>query len=181
MTGSPARQSESATRGAGRRPRRLPHRVGLFLVGLLLLSIVALLPFALAGVVEEVSGGNGPNYLVVAGRQSQTESYAQINLRMTSIDEWQHLATIEASGNRSCPTACPWIDRIHLISVPTADQRGQGLPPYATLQFPLNQKGVSQQITLPISGAAIRYPFDHYTLELAVVVQRERDGSAAHP
>jgi len=156
----------------GRLRWRLSHRVGVFGVGAILLGAMAMLPFVLAGVVGQIVGGNGPNYPLFSGDRLQPADQARLNLKLTSLDEWDRSVQILVSGIRVCGGTCTTTDRIQLISIPPSADKGYGLPPYQTITFPPNQRGVSEEIKLPVSGDATRYPFDHYHLELAVVIQR---------
>jgi len=169
MRESPGRQPDGA---AGHAHWWLPNRVGVFAVGAVLLGAVAMLPFVLAGVVGQIVGGNGPNYPLFSGSRLQPTDQARLNLKLTGLDEWNRSVQILVSGIRVCGGPCTTTDRIQLISIPGAEDKGYGLPPYQTIAFPPNQRGVSQEIKLPVSGDATRYPFDHYRLELAAVIQR---------
>ena len=156
---------------AGRASRQLPNQVAVLVVGALLLGTIALLPFVVAGVVGQIVGGNGPNFAIFSGSRSQPDN-VHLNAKLTGLDEWNRNVTILVSGIRVCDGPCTTTDRIQLVSIPAPADRGYGLPPYETIAFPPNQRSVSQEIKLPISGDATRYPFDHYRLELAVVIQR---------
>jgi hypothetical protein len=157
---------------ASRPARRLPHRLAVLVVAAVLLGTVAMLPFVLAGVVGEIVGGHGPNYPLFSASRNQPNDQAHLNLKVTSLDEWNRSVQILVSGIRSCGGPCSTTDRIQLISIPPVADKGYGLPPYQTITFAPTQRGVSEEVKLPVSGDATRYPFDHYRLELGVVIQR---------
>ena len=150
----------------------MPHRVAFFLVASLLLGSLALLPFVLAGVAQDIAQSANPTYPITPEQPQPAATRTLLNIRMTGLDEWQRLVTAEVSGHRVCAGGCTGSDRIHFVSIPVAAERGKGLPPYATITFPPSQKGVSQKIDLPVWGDPIRFPFDRYGLRIAVVVQR---------
>jgi hypothetical protein len=156
---------------AGRAATLLTHRLAVFIVAAVLLGAVAMLPFVLAGVVGQIVGGNGPNFPIFSSNRSQPDE-AHLNLKLTSLDEWNRSAQLLVSGIRVCGGPCTTTDRIQLISIPPAADKGFGLPPYQTIAFTPNQRSVTQEIKLPVSGDATRYPFDGYRLELGVVFQR---------
>lgn len=158
------------------RPKRLPHRIAFFTVAVLLLSIVALLPLALGGVVEDIDQSANPTYSLMADYHHEGDTHSHVNFSINGLDEWQRMATIEVSGHHICTTACPWTDRFLFVAIPVAAEDGEGLPPYASVSFSPSTNEVTQDIKLPVSGDAIRYPFDRYGLELAVVMQRVYPG-----
>jgi hypothetical protein len=157
---------------AERPPNTVPHRVGFFLVALLLLSLVALLPFVLTGVVEDIDQTGNPTYPLYSDYDARSSTRTHANLDVTQLDEWRRAVTIQVSGHHVCDTPCSWDDRLMLVSIPPPREDGEGLPPMATVDFRPTSLAVSQSITLPVFGAPIRYPFDHYTLRVGVVLQR---------
>ena len=155
-----------------KRPNRLPHRIAFIVVAALLFGILLLLPMVLAGVVQDIAQSANPTYRIVTSGQGEASSHANINLAVENLDEWQRKITIVVAGHHICQVACDWTDRILFVSIPVAAEDGEGLPPSVTLNFPAGIQEVSQEITLPVSGDAIRYPFDTYGLELGVIMQR---------
>ena len=151
---------------------KLTRQAAFFLVGALLLGLVAVLPFALADVVEDIAQSANPTYEIMADYRDEGGTHSHVNLALTSLDEWQRMVTIAVSGNHVCATPCDWTDRFVLVALPVQSEDGEGLPPYASVSFGPDDKAVSQQVKLPVSGDAIRYPFDRYGLRLAVVMQR---------
>jgi hypothetical protein len=152
--------------------RRLPHRVAFFSVAFMLLSIVALLPFALAGVIGQTVESASPTYKLMSGPQNQNVSHSHVNLQLTGLDEWQRTVAIMVAGHHICEGGCNWTDRLMFVSIPPVEEDGEGLPPFATVDFKATSLAITQSITLPIYGAPVRYPFDSYGLRVAVVLQR---------
>jgi hypothetical protein len=157
---------------ANRVRRRLPKRAAFVSVAALLLGIVALLPFALAGVVEDIAQSANPTFPIMADYHDEAATHSHVNLSVTNLDEWQRYVTIGVSGHHACATTCDWSDRVLLVSIPVASEDGEGLPPYAAISFAPGAKEVTQEVKLPVSGDPIRYPFDRYGLELGVIMQR---------
>jgi hypothetical protein len=152
--------------------RHLPHRIAFCIVAFLLLSILALLPFALTDVIEDITQSANPTYSLVSTAPAPAASHSRINLALSSLDEWKRTATISVSGHHVCDNGCQWTDHLLFVSIPPGREDGEGLPPYAAVDFRPSALAVSQDITLPVYGDPIRYPFDHYRLRLAVVMQR---------
>jgi hypothetical protein len=75
-------------------------------------------------------------------------------------------------GTPSLPEPCDHQERFLFVAYPTTSDDGQGLPPFAAVTFDSSDDEVTQQITLPLTGDQIRYPFDVYTLRLGVIMQR---------
>jgi hypothetical protein len=152
--------------------RHLPHRVAFFVVAFLLLGILALLPFALTDVLEDIGESANPTYFLMSPQQTPADTHSRINLAFTELDEWKRTARITVSGHHVCDSGCLWTDHLLFVSIPPGREDGEGLPPYAAVDFRPSALAVSQDITLPVYGDPIRYPFDHYGLRLALVLQR---------
>lgn len=157
---------------APRSPRHLPHRAAFFVLAAFLLATLALLPVAFSSVIADVIENGNRTYFVLGDHQHQDPDRVMLNLRMNGLDEWQRTVSIQVSGHRDCSAACTGTDRIQFISIPLATEDGEGLPPYVFVTFPPGSRTVSDKLELPVSGRAIRYPFDTSRLELGVVAQR---------
>ncbi len=153
-------------------PKHLPHRVAFFLIAALLFGIIALLPFVLEDVVLDVSESANPTYAILGDYAKVADTRTHLNLNVTDLDEWHRKLTIQVSGHHVCPNSCTWTDRLLFVSVPIPREDGEGLPPFTTVDFGPSALAVTKEVTLPVSGHAIRYPFDRYGLELGVVLQR---------
>ncbi|HEY5104768.1 MAG TPA: hypothetical protein VII65_06950, partial [Acidimicrobiales bacterium] len=55
---------------------------------------------------------------------------------------------------------------MQLFSVHTEPSGALGSPPSAYVDLPTDSSDIDQQITLPMEGKLIDYPFDHYRLLL---------------
>jgi len=64
------------------------------------------------------------------------------------------------------------------MSIPLAKEDGEGLPPYADVTFAPGARSVTEALQLPVSGHAIRYPFDTSGLRLGAVAQRSMSNVA---
>lgn len=161
---------------------KLRHKLGLTAVAVLLLFILALLPFALSSVVTDIlQPSTNHVYRITPAGTEPAETRSHLQLDINSLDEWQHLVTIQVSGTHVCHAQCPWNDRFLLISAYGSDVQVEGLPPSQAVTFPGSAMELTQRVTLPISGDPIRYPFDHYRLVLGIIMQRVYpDGTTAN-
>ena len=151
---------------------RAPHRASFFILGAVLLGTLALLPIALGGVLADVLEISRPTYFVFGDHEREDSDRVLLNLSMVSLDEWQRMVTIQVSGHRDCAAGCTGTDRVQFMSIPISTEDGEGLPPYAIVAFPPGERSVTDQLRLPVSEHAIRYPFDKAGLRLGVVAQR---------
>ena len=151
---------------------RISHRAAFFALAALLLLTIALLPIALSSVIADLVEDAHTTYFVFGDHKHQDPDRVMLNLSMTALDEWQRSLSMNVSGHRDCAAGCTGTDRIQFISIPTDKENGEGLPPYAIVNFAPGVRSVSQQIQLPVSGHAIRYPFDTSGLRLGAVAQR---------
>ena len=74
-----------------------------------------------------------------------------------------------------CHPACSWNDRFLFVSALdglSLDPEREGLPPAESVTLPPTAQNLNQDITLPLTGYPIRYPFDSYQLGLGVIMQR---------
>jgi hypothetical protein len=146
------------------------HRLAFFVVGALLLTTVMMLPFVLSDMLSDVRGKDLAVYPVVqAGNVADVRTY--LHLTLTDLNDWSRIATFQVSGNQECQGACPWSDRVLLVSA-RSESRAEGLPPSATITLPAVDKVITKTATLPVRGNPTAYPFDSYHLNLGVIMQR---------
>jgi hypothetical protein len=153
-------------------PAQFTHRGAFFVIAALLASAIALLPLAIASVIVDLVQDPGRTYFIFGDHQHQDSDRVMLNLRMNGIDEWQRTVNISVSGHRDCSSACTGSDRIQFMSIPVAKEDGEGLPPYAAIAFGPGVRSVTEQIELPITEHAIRYPFDSPSIKMGAVAQR---------
>jgi len=149
------------------------HRLAFTLVAILVLSILVTLPFVVTGIFSDiVSPQSNHLYRLTPPNVSESPTRSRLHLDITAIDEWNHVASVRLSGSHICDTPCAWSDRLLFVAIPEAGIDGEGLPPAQAVTLGTTDQEVDQMLTLPIAGEPIRYPFDQYQLELAVVLQR---------
>jgi hypothetical protein len=147
--------------------------VALLLVATLLLFILAMLPFMVASIVENIVGPpSGRIFPLSAPRESADGSHTHLHVTVVQIDETQLVATLRVSGHHICPAGCGWSDQVLLFSIHDDELTTEGLPPSVTVTLPATDIAVSQTVQLPIRGQPIHFPFDTYQLWLGVVLQR---------
>lgn len=157
----------------------MKYKVGFAVVATLLLLTVVLAPFVVTDMVVHILHPqvNRVYHLVGPGtRPANTRS--RLNLAPIALDTWRGTVTLDVSGTHVCRPACPWSDRFFFVSLPQDGQQAEGLPPFQTVTLPPIARAATQQITLPLAGQPIRYPFDSYQLGLGIIMERAwPDGS----
>jgi len=150
------------------------YRIAFIGTAMLMLGIVVTLPFSLASIVDDVVGpATGTVFpLLKVPPAAIAPDHGRLHLAVTDVDEIQRVATLRVSGHHVCEAACPWRDRLLLVSVTPDDGDAEGLPPSAAVLLPQTSEVVSESIRLPVRGVPIRYPFDRYHLDLGIALQR---------
>jgi hypothetical protein len=154
----------------------LRYRLAFTLVATLLLFIVVTLPFSLVSVVDDLLGSPDSSvYPVPLADRPVAPAAVQthLHLALVSIDELQRLITIRVSGNRLCDdNDCGPDEQLTFFSLAADAHLTEGQPPSVVLPLPRQPGPLSTTLQLPIEGVAVRYPFDAYTMELALRYQR---------
>jgi len=151
----------------------LQHRVAFALIATLLLCILAMLPFTVASVVDELLGPpEGRVYYVPGATVPAAATHTRLHVAVAALDDFQQLATLRVSGHHQCAGGCGWSDRVLFFAIPPADEAPEGLPPSATVTLPADTVAITDSFQLPARGHPTRYPFDTYELWLGVVLQR---------
>jgi hypothetical protein len=153
--------------------RHWHYRTGFAVTIVLLLFTGALLPMTLASVVANIQGPpQGRQFLVSAvPRNALSPTHTDLQLQLIQLDEVQQLATLRVIGYHICETACAWSARVQFYSL-IDELDAAGLPPSVSITLPPSRDAVTQTIQLPIQGLPLRYPFDEYTLQLGLVLDR---------
>src|SRR5262249_719242 len=137
---------------------------------LLLLVIVALLPFTVTDVVEDVLDQSAPVAEILPPSPAGPEVRSSLHLEVTALNEWEGTVSIRVAAHQSCGRTCPWGDRFLILSA-----YGDSTDPHPVtdiVTLPATQHDVTQVVKLPVFGDPIRYPFDKYRLGLGVIVER---------
>src|SRR5919202_700463 len=155
---------------------RLGHRIGFAVITTLLLFILVSLPLALSSVAQELLQ---PQARFGAALFDPTtppaETHSRLTVDLIDLNEWEHTVKIQVSGIHVCHPACSWNDRFLFVSALdglSLDPGLEGLPPAQSVTIPPTAQEVNEDITLPLTGYPIRYPFDSYQLGLGVIMQR---------
>jgi hypothetical protein len=143
------------------------------LVTLVVLCILALMPFALTSAMADITEQSAPVYVLNTSAPDQEVS-ANAHLQVITLNEWESTVSIRVAAHQSCDRECPWGDRYLFTSV-YGDTHGEedDRPATDVVTLAATARDVTQVIKLPIYGDPIRYPFDSYELAIGVVVDRE--------
>jgi hypothetical protein len=155
-------------------PRRWPFRVALILIAAILIGMVIVLPMGFGSVVDEIvePAESAVYTLPIASDVPPAETSARLHLSLVDLDEARLLATIRVSGHLACQGACGFADRVVLFSMGTNEALTAGMPPSAAVNLSTTDRVVTDSITLPLRGNPSRYPFDVYTMVLAIGMSR---------
>lgn len=133
---------------------------------------IVLMPFAISSLVAALRHPTGGRAYNLSVPSQLTDEWTKLNIAAVSLNEATQTVTLRISGFHNCPTRCAEVERIHFFSVHADPSGAYGAPPSAVVDLPRNSNEVEQQITLPMSGDLIDYPFDHYRLLLGVALAR---------
>ena len=80
---------------------RLRHRTAYLLVAFLLVFIVALLPFAVVSLVEDLSDEHNANHSIAA-LSGRPVDRASVAIDLLGMDEWQGNVTARVTAHQEC-------------------------------------------------------------------------------
>lgn len=162
------------------RARKQEHayRAGVLVAVVAVVVVVVLIPLAAASLLRVLQRPvTGRAYDLMTPAHLHGE-WTKLNVAATSIDETTQTLTLHVTGFHNCPGACPVAERVQLFSVHADPTGALGAPPSATIDLPNNAGEVDQQVTLPVRGSLVDYPFDSYSLLLGVAFSRvSKDGT----
>jgi hypothetical protein len=150
---------------------RLRHRTAYLLIAFLLLSIAALLPFAIVSLVEDFREERHPTHTVAALR-GQPVDRASVAIDLIGMDEWHGTVTARVTAHQECEGPCRWRDRYRFVSIWGDDFQPSDRPTVELVTVPESPRVVTVTFQLPISGDPLRYPFDRYAMALGIIMDR---------
>jgi len=158
---------------------RHAYRAG-FLVALVsVLASVVLLPFAIVSLAGALRHPTNRAFDLGSTARLHGE-WTKLNVAAVAIDESNGLLTLRVTGFHDCPSRCPTDEIVKLYSVHADPSGALGSPPSTSIRLPADSSEVDQEVTLPVTGELVDYPFDHYQLLLGVSLTRvARHGSTA--
>src|ERR671939_788786 len=155
---------------------RLGHRIGFGLIATLLLFILVSLPLVISSVTNQLLRPHaGVGYALFDPNTPPAATHSRLTVDLIEFNEWEETAKLKISGIHVCHPACSWNDRFLFVSALdglSLDPEREGLPPAESVTLPPTAQNLNQDITLPLTGYPIRYPFDSYQLGLGVIMQR---------
>jgi hypothetical protein len=160
---------------------RIGLRIGVGVVGLLVLATAVLLPFAVRSALQDLTTPPTPRLYRLGPPQQPAPQHLRIHLIVGSLDFVQQTATINVTAYQVCPAACTESYQLRLISALSEGRHDEGVPPSATVAIPAQGTETSATVQLPIEGTPIRYPFDSYELAFGAVLARIPAAGAPRP
>ena len=169
-------KAEEHAHPRARSAERHLYRGGVLVVVLAVAFAIVLIPVGVVSVLHILNQpATGHTYRVMKAGALGGE-WTELNIAASSISESDQTVTLRVSGFHQCPAACT-PQQVELFSVRADPSRALGAPPSTVIQLPATSGEVDQQVTLPVEGRLIDYPFDKYTLLLGVAFARvEKDG-----
>jgi len=152
------------------------YRVGVLVAVLAVAVAVVLIPVGVVSVLNILQQpATGHTYRVLKAGSLGGE-WTKLNIAAVSLSESDQTVTFRVSGLHQCPGICV-PQELQLSSLHADPSRALGAPPSTVIQLPATSGDVDEEVTLPVEGRLIDYPFDTYKLLLGVTFDRlERDG-----
>ncbi len=158
----------------------LHHTLGFAGAALIVLFTIVLLPLAFGSAISEIiQPPKRSIFPIIPAPSPLPADYVRLRLRMESLDEWAGTVTLHATGVGVCQTTCDGL-RASLVALPVSPDQGVSSPS-AALTAPGKASEVTQEITLPVSGEPVRYPFDHYSLDVGILAERVSPDGTIQP
>jgi len=154
------------------RGTRHVYRAGLFVAVASVVISIVLMPFAISSLFAALQHPVDGRAYDLMGPARLHGEWTKLNIATVSINEAAQMVTLRVSGFHNCPNGCSQVERVQFFSVHAAPSGALGAPPSATVDLPVDSSEIDQQITLPVAGDLIDYPFDHYSLLLGITFSR---------
>lgn len=169
-------QPPPAEGGPGRRPgqTRRWYRLALVFTVILVIFVVIALPLAVGSMIGTLFGSSdNPYYDLKTGREVTVDEAdgtvrdrTYLNIALTDLETDTSSLSLLVSGHRECSGDCPELDLLLLALDPSPVR--QGMAPSAALSVDTAIDVFTEEIELPVDGSPSLYPYDDYTLQLAV-------------
>lgn len=141
----------------------------------LFIASLSSLPWAISGIVEEViTPPTTSSYDMSDQETVGPHPYADLELRVTKLDDVGRQALISIFGYYKCGEECgKFTETLVFYSVDEFDSELDNIPPSRTLKLPEKDGSVDFKMDFPVQGNVLFYPFDQYKLGIGVILKRE--------
>lgn len=163
------------------RRRRPAYRAAVLVATAAVGTAVVLVPLAASSLVAILRRPVAGRVYQLASPAKLGGEWTRLNVAAVKLDESAGTVTLRVSGFHNCPAGACAAERVQLFSVHADPTGALGSPPSATVDLPKDSSEIEQQVTLPIEGNLVDYPFDHYRLLLGVAFARVSAAGAATP
>lgn len=162
-------------------PKLNPYRVGFVFIALAVLATVVLIPFAVLSIFDNIGKPyEARAYKLISPKQIGTED-TTLNVDAQSINEVDDTMTLRISGYHRCFPTCAVQEQVRLFSLQANPIGAEGAPPSVAVTLPVDASEIDTDVTLPVAGELASYPFDHYNLDLGVILYTVNGGGAQRP
>ncbi|MCC6315553.1 MAG: hypothetical protein IT337_16260 [Thermomicrobiales bacterium] len=172
---SDSAKTASTAKQRRRERRHLWHRVALGATVLIVIGIIAMMPFVLHSMQDVLGRSSNTQFAVISGKETDPSAamlsdVSYFNFGLIDLDVNSGQITIAVSGNRVCAATCPTLTITLVALDDNADER-RGLPPTAKVTLGPDDRIFSESVELPVRGQPSLYPFDTYELWLGLAVR----------
>jgi hypothetical protein len=179
----PAPIPPRAAPAKGQTRARILHRLALAQAVLLVIAVLAALPFAIRSMDMTLWERQGRTLYAFPSGQPVPASDEDLtigdrsflNIAAVDTDEAAGSVTLAVSGHRVCDDLCPRT-QFTFFSMADDAQVRRALPPSASVTLLPNEQTFTHTIQLPIRGQPSLYPFDDYELWLGLAGTVEEEG-----
>lgn len=147
-------------------------RAGSIIATTAIVVSLVLMPIAISSLLAALRHPVGSRAYNLTGPTALQGEWTKLNIATVAINEATEIVTLRISGFHNCPLRCADAERVQFFSVHADPSGAFGAPPSVTVDLPADSSEVEQQVTLPVSGDLIDYPFDHYKLLLGVAFSK---------
>ena len=167
--------ADTAASPSPQAPARRKYRFALIHAVLLIIVVIAALPFALGSMANQLTDRQARTLYDFPSGQAITaaslavseNTHTFVNIAAIDLDEETGSVTLSISGHRICKTDCPAVN-FTIVSLDDDAAVRRAFPPSAQLALKSEAITFSDTVQLPIRGQPIQYPFDGWDLWLGI-------------
>jgi len=146
-------------------------------IALLLLCIVIGLPFALQSMLVEVVNNTSDSETFTAIELDHAENFTKLGILTKELDPINQTMRVTLSGYHNCKTDCRGQSyKLHISNFYFKKPDEKRVPERFEIEIPNGNTEFEQDIVLRVSGVLHKFPFDSYTMQTAIALEKEVNG-----
>ncbi|HSX40343.1 MAG TPA: hypothetical protein VLF68_01895 [Candidatus Saccharimonadales bacterium] len=156
------------------------HKIAYVLVAILLLFVIATLPFAVTSIFQDFVDQSNTTYTIEHSATHDTSiDNIHVHVDVVSLNEWDGTANFRVSTYNNCSKNCT-PKRIVFSSVLDTLNHTEDVPTSQEILLTTPGKVETQTVILPLFGDPIRYPYDEFNLGLGLqIIDNKPEGHPA--